>query len=161
MTTQERIHEACTLGKYQTLPFICVASGAQPSVIVKEVLDNHWLGVCRGIGAIVVVPDRAFRDNSYDGATEHVMDFYGMEDDHLAQDSADTNPYYLVSRHLEWFLTQYTADLLLGGAESKRYNGWGKLDKYEELDIRSRLGPGYPKRVLGLDSKLKIQYGRR
>lgn len=69
--------------------------------------------------------------------------------------------YDMVIGHLEWFLTLYTADLLLGGAESKRYDGWGKLDKYEELAIRTRLGPGYPKRVVGLDSKLKIQYGRR
>ena len=157
MTEQERIHEACSLGKYQTLPFICVASGAQPSAVVKEVISNRWLGVCRGIGAIVVVPDKAFRDNSYNGATEHVMQFYDMLEEKLTE----ANQYSLVYKHIEWFLMQYTADLLLSGVESKRYNGWGKLDKYEELAIRTRLGPSYPKRVLGLDSKLKIQYGRR
>ena len=150
LTEEERIKAVCRLGRYQTLPFVCVATGAQPSAVVKVVLDNNWLGVCGGLNAVVVVTHGG-RTNSCASAADHIAYLQGTGGKYLG----------IVEEHIEWFLTQYTADLLLEGKESKGYSNWGRLDQWEETRIRQVLGLGYPKRVLGLDSKLKIMYGAR
>jgi len=150
LTEEERIKAVCRLGRYQTLPFVCVATGAQPSAVVKVVLDNNWLSVCGGINAVVVVAHGG-RTNGYASAAHHIAYLQGIEGKYLG----------MVEAHIEWFLTQYTADLLLEGKESRRFGSWNRLEQWEEASIRRGLGLGYPKRVLGLDSKLKIMYGAR
>lgn len=160
---QERIHKVCHLGKYQTLPFICVATGAQPSVVVKEVLRCNWLGMCTFIETPVVVPDRVHRENSCDAISDYLCEYLEIDPGYLGflEEDEKIHIWDLIVYHLEWFLIQHTADLLLDGAESKNYKGWGKLQEWEENEIRAKLGPGYPKRVTGLSSELKIQYGGR